>query len=96
MPSTQAFALTGRACRMAFPRAMPWAICSLPLPFVLRLSAFSLCPQDTSSPIKDASVAAYLSAGGLGWFALAMLSLDLCHTECKSIETKKTATTDGL
>ena len=31
LPSTQAFALTGRACRMAFPRAMPWAMCSLPL-----------------------------------------------------------------
>jgi len=34
-------------------------------------------------------VAAYLSAGGLGGFTLAVLSLDLCHTECKSIDTKK-------
>ena len=34
-------------------------------------------------------VAAYLSAGGLGGFALAVFGLDLCHTECKSIDKKR-------
>ena len=47
-------------------------------------------------PLAVDVVAAYLSAGGLGGFALAVLSLNLCHTEYKSIDTKKTATTDGL
>ena len=40
-------------------------------------------------PLAVDVVAAYLSAGGLGGFALAVLGLDLCHTECKSIDTKK-------
>ena len=42
-------------------------------------------------------VAAYLSAGGLGGFTLAVLGLNLCHTEnLQTNETKNTATTDGL
>ena len=40
-------------------------------------------------PLAVDVVAAYLSADGLGGFALAVLGLNLCHTECKYIDTKK-------
>ena len=41
-------------------------------------------------PLAVDVVAAYLSAGGLGGFALAVLSLNLCHTEdLQTNETKK-------
>ena len=42
-------------------------------------------------------VAAYLSTSSLGGFTLAVLGLNLCHTEnLQTNETKNTATTDGL
>ena len=52
---------------------------------------------DLTSALSVHIVTAYLSASGLGGFALAVLGLNLCHTEdLQTFQTKKTATMDGL